>query len=175
MKYTQLSRKNIYKSPWINLYQDKIKLSDGNIIDDFHVVDFGYESIGSIVTGAKGEILLIKEYRYPTDTISWEIPAGGIDAGETPIQAATREIHEETGYESCNHKLLYSYFPTNGNCTQKFHITSCKINSKKQQDITNDLRETKWFSKEEITTMLSENKINNGLTLTAILMHLIKI
>ncbi len=51
-----------------------------------------------IVAQAAGGILFERQFRYPTQMDSWEIPAGGIEPGEDSLRAAQRELQEETGY-----------------------------------------------------------------------------
>jgi len=58
--------------------------------------------------------LLVKVCRYPTGSTDWELPAGGVEADESVIEAAQREILEETGYESINHEQVYTYHPLPG-------------------------------------------------------------
>jgi hypothetical protein len=57
--------------------------------------------IGSAVMMAvddKKRVLLVRQYRLPADKYLWELPAGRLDPGEKPLQAAKRELKEETGY-----------------------------------------------------------------------------
>ena len=67
-------------------------------------------------------LLLLWRHRFITDTWGWEIPAGGIEPGETPEEAATRETIEETGWAPGPLRHLVTYQPTNGLSDQRFHI-----------------------------------------------------
>src|SRR5437764_710343 len=59
-----------------------------------------------------GRIILIRQYRYPVNTFLWELPAGSVDAGESPEQAARRECHEEIGLVPATVVRLAALYPT---------------------------------------------------------------
>lgn len=59
-------------------------------------------------------VLLIRQYRYAADEELWELPAGRIDEGETPLEAAKREFAEETGYSASEWKLALVYYASPG-------------------------------------------------------------
>lgn len=169
----QLSRTTIYESEWINLHTDKVEFPDGRIIDKLHVLDYPKEAVGVIVLDEQGHILLEYAYRYHTDADGWEIPAGGIDDGESIIEAASRETKEETGYDSKNHELIYTYNPSNGSSNQIFHIVRCTAEGKQKNFDKNEVREAKWFTVNEIRKMIAGKKIHDGYTLSGLLLHLV--
>ena len=55
----------------------------------------------------QGEIILVKQYRQAINQVTLELPAGGVDDGEKPQEAAKRELYEETGYRCRSWRLLY--------------------------------------------------------------------
>ncbi|MDP2807107.1 MAG: NUDIX hydrolase [bacterium] len=110
----RLSRETIYQSKWVNLYKDKVRFPDGRIIDQHHVISFSNGAVGVVMVNNKDEILLIESYRYISQSIGWEIPAGGMEDDETIISAAQRESLEETGYTIDNCRHICSYNPSNG-------------------------------------------------------------
>jgi ADP-ribose pyrophosphatase len=68
---------------------------------------------------ADGRVVLIKQYRAPIDRETWELPAGGIDPGETPDAAARRECEEEIGRVPERLERLTALFPTPGYCDEE--------------------------------------------------------
>jgi ADP-ribose pyrophosphatase len=69
-------------------------------------------------------IIFVRQYRYPFDTIMTELPAGKLDKGEDPLKCASRELTEETGYTSDNIKELGKIFTSPGFCNEVLHIYS---------------------------------------------------
>lgn len=67
-------------------------------------------------------IILIKQHRYPLDKFIWELPAGKLEKGETPLHCAQRELEEETGYHAREWKKLTAIYTTPGFCNEELHI-----------------------------------------------------
>lgn len=168
-KPKRLGRKTVYESKWVNLYKDKVEFPAGRVIDEHHVLEFDTEAVGVIVRNDKNQLLMVECYRYVTDSIAWEVPAGCIDEGESILEAAAREVLEETSYTTKNHKHLYSYCPSNGNSNQVFHLVSCEAADKIDQDFDrNEVRDVAWFDSSQIGLMLKDNIIVDGFTLSAL-------
>ncbi len=172
MKPEKLSRKIVYESPWVNLYLDKVKFPNGFIIDKYHLLDFPQPAVTAIVENSSGDIIFVRVCRYTSGSCDWELPAGGVDAGETEIEAAKREVLEETGYLSDEHKPLYSYYPMNGSANKIFHVVHCKVAEHIQDFDENEISETRWFTQNEIRKMIKEKNITDGFSLTALLLWL---
>lgn len=83
-----------------NVRVDKCETPDGKIIEPL-VLEYG-TWVTIVALTKKQEVLLIKQYRHGAQKILWELPGGAVDEGEEPIQAAKRELLEETGYTSDN-------------------------------------------------------------------------
>jgi ADP-ribose diphosphatase len=161
----------IYENPWVNLYADKVQFPDGRIIEKHHILDFEKEAVAVLVENMQDQILLVHAYRYPTDTIEWEIPSGGIEKGEPILAAGRREVYEESGYETTGHELVYTYYPQNGISNQVFHIVRSQATEKIGDFDRNEVREWKWASKQEIQEMIREKRIKDGYSLTALLLY----
>ena len=172
MKPKRLSRTTIYQNPWVNLYVDKVQFPGGRIIDRHHVLEFDKEAVAAIVEDEQGRLLLVHAYRYVTDSIEWEIPAGGVEPGESVLETARREVWEESGYETVNHQLVYSYNPMNGITNKVFHLVRCRATKITGTFDTNEVQSFYWFSMDEILTMIKEKSMKDGYSLTGLLLYL---
>ncbi len=172
MKPKRLSRTIVYKNPWVNLYIDKVQFPGGRIIEKHHILDFEKEAVAVLVKNAQDQLLLVHAYRYPTDSIEWEIPAGGLDNGESILEAAKREVWEESGYETSNHELIYSYYPMNGISNKVFHIVRSEATRKTGDFDINEVKTFKWLSRREIQALIKDKVIRNGFSLTGLLLYL---
>ena len=172
MKAKRLAREIIYQSQWVNLYLDKVKFPNGLVIEKFHLLDFPRSAVTAIMANDSGNIMFARICRYTSGMTEWELPAGGVEDGETEIEAAKREILEETGYTSDNHKLIYSYYPIGGSANKIFHVVRCDAIDCVQEFDQNEVSETGWFTKDEIKQMIKNKVITDGFTLTALLLWL---
>ena len=78
--------------------------------------------VGVVALTDEGEVLLVKQYRYPYSEVLTEIPAGKRDPGEEPLATGMRELEEETGYTAANYVSLGVMYPTPGCCDEKVYI-----------------------------------------------------
>jgi 8-oxo-dGTP pyrophosphatase MutT (NUDIX family) len=167
-----LRRTTIYDSPWVRLHRDDVRLPDGSVIDGHHVVDFPRPSVCMVPIGDDGRILLIEHYRFITDSIGWEVPAGRIDEDEQFEVAAARELREETGYAAERLEYLGVYHPCNGSTNLTFHVYfGYGLRRVGQLTDTNEIMRLAWFSIDEVWAMIAANEARDGLTLTALLWY----
>lgn len=89
------SSKIVYKNPWIEVREDQVIRPDGNE-GIFGTIDYG-KGVSVVALNQKKEIYLVKEFSYAINRVSIVVPTGGVDEGETSLEAAKRELREETG------------------------------------------------------------------------------
>jgi ADP-ribose pyrophosphatase len=171
-KPKRLSRTAIYENPWLNLYADQVALPSGRIIENYHVLEFENAVAGVLVENADDALLLIEAYRYPTDSIEWEIPGGYLEPSESITESAQREVLEETGYQTTEHEKIYNFFPMAGLTNQVFHLVRCRATSANGKFDQNEVRSYRWFARQEIEQMLRDNLIRDAFTLVGLLFYL---
>ena len=165
----RLASKTIYESDWISLYEDKVKMPDGSIIDSYHRLQFPHESVCVVICNDKDEILMIQSKRYITGQLEWEIPAGRIEDGESPEEAARRECMEETGCELEELVYLCSENPNNDMSDLLIHIYGAKVKSEEKLFDENELNCKKWKKRGDIMYMLKNKEIHCGVSMLALL------
>lgn len=94
----------IYENPWMTLREDQV-ISPTGKPGIYSVVDTRVAT-GVVAMNDEQEIYLVGQYRYPTDVYSWELPEGGADPGEDPLDAIKRELREETGVTAAHWQQL---------------------------------------------------------------------
>jgi len=109
--WTVVSTKNIYDNSWISVREDAVIQPDGER-GIYGVVHFKNIAIG-VLAVEDDFVYLVGQYRYPLGRYSWEIPEGGCAEGEDPLDAARRELEEETGLRAKNWRKLGEAYLSN--------------------------------------------------------------
>ena len=112
-----LSSKIYSQNPWWTVYKDKVIRPDGS--QSYFYWDKVSNFVAILALNQKSEVFLVGQYRYAIKKYSWEIVEGGIDKGETPLQAAKRELFEETGITAKKYIKLAESYVSNGHSSQK--------------------------------------------------------
>ena len=94
-----LDSKVVYQNPWIRVREDRVIRPDGKE-GIYGVVSPRGVAVKTVALDAQQRVHLVRQYRYPTDFPSWEIPGGAAEPGESPIEVAKRELREEAGLEA---------------------------------------------------------------------------
>jgi ADP-ribose pyrophosphatase len=129
--------------------------------------------LGSAVMMAvddKKRVMLVRQYRLPANQALWELPAGKTDEGENVLQAAKRELIEETGLRAKKWKKLVSFFPSPGYVEEKMTIfLATDLTQGESEPMEDERIETKWFTKKEIRKLLESNRILDAKTMIGFL------
>ena len=134
----------LYTSEWLSLHVARIELPGGETFSH-HVVRMSFDAAGIVIADASRGILLLHRHRFITDTWGWEIPAGRIEAGETPQQAVEREAVEETGWRPHEIEPLGSSYPSNGQSDQLFRYFLARGATKVGEPEPDETDRVEWF------------------------------
>lgn len=105
-----LESKYLLRNEWISVRADKCEMGNGRLVDPYYIMESG-DYVNIVPVTATGEVLLARIYRHGAKQTLLETPGGLIDAGETPLDAARRELLEETGCACDDIRLIGSGFP----------------------------------------------------------------
>jgi ADP-ribose diphosphatase len=114
-----VSTKRIYEGRVINLRVDTVEARGST--HDLEIVEHS-GAVVVIAQPAPDEIVLVRQHRHAIGEDTWEVCAGGIDAGETPEEAAIRELREETGFRARTIQRLWSAYSAPGFCNELLHF-----------------------------------------------------
>jgi len=93
-----LASETVFKGKLLDVRRDIVRLPDGTTSTREYIVHPGAAMIVPVLPD--GQVILLRQYRYPVHRAFIEFPAGKIDAGESPLATAQRELTEETGYRA---------------------------------------------------------------------------
>lgn len=173
MQWRVHGERPIYQSEWVDLTLVDVEIPDGPRFEH-HVVRMPAAAAATIVHDPDRGVLLLWRHRFITDTWGWELPAGRIDAGETPEQAAARETLEETGWQPGPIRHLLSYHPVNGLSDHTFHVFVADGATEigPPSDPTEADR-VEWVPIEELRAIVARGEMPDGFSLTGILHALV--
>ena len=170
MRWTVHGERSLYDSEWVRLTLVDVELPSGGRFEH-HVIRMPAAAAGVVVQDpAHDGVLLLWRHRFTTDTWGWEIPAGRIDAGETPEEAGRRETLEETGWRPGPLRHLTTYFPHNGTSDATFHLFAADAAAHVgEPHDTDEAERVEWVPWPDVVAAMRAGAIGDGLSLTALL------
>ncbi len=166
-----LDRRTIIDHRYLKVHRDCVELPNGVLIDDFFVVDSS-PWVAVVCRDEQGRIVLVRQYRHGINRETLELPAGGIEAGELPLEAARRELREETGYEADAWHSLSSFAqdPARQSCVAHFFLaTGARQVAEQRLDASENI-ETVLLPPSELLVAVQRGRILHGLHVAALLL-----
>jgi ADP-ribose pyrophosphatase len=110
-EYRVLATKILFDHPWVRIRQDTLK--HHGIQQKYIYLESPVDAVATVGLNRDGQVALTRQYRHPVGKTIYDLPAGRMEPGESPIQAARREFEEETGYypEYIQKLGYYNQFP----------------------------------------------------------------
>jgi 8-oxo-dGTP pyrophosphatase MutT (NUDIX family) len=160
-------------NPYFSVLLQDVVVPDGSHRTYF-TLHFPTPAVG-IVARRGTDVLLLKQYRFIVDEYVWAIPSGGVADGETPRDAAVRELLEETGHTARSLAPLMHCYASYGCSDQRYEIFLAEGLEESGSPIDgNEVLEFRWFSKEELLALIASNGIVDNLSLSPLLLVLLE-
>jgi 8-oxo-dGDP phosphatase len=157
----------VYESRWVSLFLADVELPDGERFEH-HLVKFDPVA-ATVVLDGRGNVLLLWRHRFATDTWNWEIPSGIVEPGETPVQAAAREVEEETGWRPGQLRELAYVQPIGGMTNAEHHVFLAESATRIGEPTdTHEADRVEWVSLSRIPEMIADREIVAGVAVVGL-------
>ena len=168
-----LDSEYLIKRPWLTARRDHLLLPDGREIPEYYVLEYP-DWVNVIAITKDGHFVMERQYRHALGCTCYELPCGVMEKGETPLEAAQRELEEETGYAGGEWKklIVLSANPsTMTNLTHCFLATGVEKAFEQHLDATEEL-EVHLLTREEVCYLLRNNEMMQSLMVASLLKYL---
>jgi len=167
MKIT--SSREVYRCRLFSVTEDEAVDPKTGFTIKRSVVRHAGSAVMMAVDGKK-RILLVRQYRLPAEKYLWELPAGKVDPGEKPLQAAKRELAEETGYKARTWTKLASFWASPGFVQERMTIyLATDLTAGSATPMDDERIEARWFTRREVREMIAAGKIEDAKTMVGFL------
>ena len=163
-----LKSEKIYEGAIINLRRDKVTVQGGTSYRE--IIEHNGGAVIAALTEDK-KLVMVRQYRKPADKVMLEVPAGKIDPGEKPLDAAVRELKEETGYTAEKVEFLTQFYPSVGYSEEVLYLYLCTGLTPGETNFDeNEAIDIEEVELDRLFKMAMSGEIDDAKTLIAILM-----
>lgn len=176
LSWKTLTSEYLVNAPWAVLRKDSCVMPNGYLVPEYYVLEYP-NWVNVVAITAENDIILIKQYRHGIKEDVLEIPGGVIDKGETSLEAAKRELLEETGYTFDSFEKISELYPnpaTSNNKTTTYIARGGTKTGEQQLDNQEEI-EVYLTSCEEVKQLLLENRFGQALHSAALFYALFRI
>ena len=166
--WTRQSRRTAYENPWLTVWHDEVTRPDGSP-GIYGVVHFVNLAAGVVVLDEHDRVLLVGQHRYTLDEWSWELPEGGVEPGEAPLDGIRRELIEETGVEAAEWIELARVHLSNSISDEAgiIYLATGLTHGESNPEPSEQL-ESRWVAFEEALAMTLDGRITDALSIVGI-------
>jgi ADP-ribose pyrophosphatase len=165
----KLDSERVFKGKVFSIDRDRVKMPNGRTVT-VDVVRHS-RSVVLVPVPEPGKVILVRQYRYAVNAFLWELPAGSVDEGESPEEAARRECHEEIGLVPSTTVRLGAMYPTPGYCDEEmffFRLSGLEETDEQAQVDEDEDIETKVFEMRDVREMIRRGEIQDMKTLVGL-------
>lgn len=166
-KWSLVNSEYLIRRPWLTARRDTVELPDGRINDEFYILEYP-TWVNVIAIDKDGRFVMVEQFRHGLGDVYTELCAGVAEEGEEPVDAAKRELLEETGYTGGTWILLNKISQNPSTCTNYtycFLAEGVEKTDSQHLDATEDVN-VKLLSEHEVLDMLKNDEIKQSLMAT---------
>ncbi len=169
LKETFVSRQEIFDGYIIHLVKDTVRLPNG--AEAFREVGLHHGAVCVVPVTEDNEIIMERQFRYPFDEVIWEIPAGKLDKDEFDhLEAAKRELKEETGYTAETYTDMGFFYPSPAILSENIKMYLATGLKKGQQALDEDeFLDVVKVPFDKVIDMIVKGEITDGKTQAAVM------
>ncbi len=162
-RWQKLASRDVVRDRWVRLRADRCELSPGQILDPFYVLE-EHEWVHTVALDRDHRVLLVRQYRYPVDAFTWELPGGWVNPGEDVLAAAQRELIEETGATARRWRHVASPFPNPARQTNRVHayVAEGTVVSRPTSLDASEAVESAFFSLPEVFGLIRDGSFSQA-------------
>lgn len=159
-KWQVLGREVVLDHPFLRVTMEQVRLPDGRVISDWPIVA-ARDYVNVVVTNEAGQVMIVEGYKHGPGRSSWQVVGGYLEVGEEPLQAAQRELLEETGYASDDWQHLGSFVVDANRRVGVGHFYLARQARPVTTANHNDLEQfaVKWLSVAEVAAGLGSGRV----------------
>jgi len=166
--WTTASSRQVYRNPWLSLREDQVVLPDQRTTI-YGVITCGH-CVGVLPFIDENTVVLIKQYRYVAQRVTWEMPTGGVHPGETIETAAQRELAEEIGYRAGRLQWISTYHTSKSVMDETAHLFIGEgLEGLKLRPDDTEFIEVRPFPFDKVVEMVLASEILDSMTVIATL------
>ena len=169
LKETYVSREEIFDGYIVHLVKDTVSLPNGALAT--REVALHHGAVCVVPVTDEGEIIMERQFRNPFDEVIWEIPAGKLDKDEFDhLEAAKRELREETGYTAETYTFIGELYPSPAILSENIHMYIATGLKKGEQELDEDeFLDVVKVPFNKVVEMILNGEIPDAKTQTAVL------
>lgn len=164
MKWTVENSEYLFRRPWLTVRRDTVRLPNGTVHPEYYVLEYP-TWINVIAITDDGKFVMVKQYRHGLGVVETELCAGVAEEGESPLEAAKRELLEETGFGGGEWELnmvLCANPGSQNNLSYSFIARGVVRMAQQHLDETEDIK-VEILTEDEVRELLASDRMKQAL------------
>ena len=153
----QISSENVFSGRLLHVYKDAVRLPNGHDTTREYILHQGAVAVLPVLPN--GDMIFVRQFRYPVNSVIYEVPAGKLEKGEDHLESAKRELSEETGYTATEWHYLTSIVTTPGFTNETIH--------------EDEFLDIAVFSEKQVKDMIKRQEIYDSKTLAILYAYML--